>query len=442
MIYEQKTLPITKLVSNSGQIAGVPKNPRTIKDARFNALKKSIEDAPEMLQLRELIVVPFGDKFVTICGNMRLSAARDLGMKSMPCKILAEDTPAEKMREYAMKDNIAFGQDDIDLILAEWDSEELAEWGFELPEEEVQSSKGGSPYDTPKEEWESQVEKFIVPPFSVLDSRQGYWVERKHLWQNILGDDALGQSRENTLAAADSLVNNCTKGVSLFDPVLAEILCKWYSRAGDKIIDPFAGDTRKGEIFARCGRKFFGIELRQEQVDQNNKALKGKNLPVEYACDSGVNIAQYVQAKEANMLFSCPPYFDLEVYSDDERDASNAESYEDFLAIIEQAFTAAIKQLQPNSFGVVVIGDVRDKKGYYQPIAADIIRIFNKVGMGLYNEHIYVEQLGTAPLRVNNAFKNRKCVKTHQNVLVFHNGGGKIADKFPDINIETSIYNG
>ena len=137
MNYEQKTLPITKLVSNSGQLKDVPKNPRTIKDARFNALKKSIEDAPEMLSLRELIVVPFGDKFVTICGNMRLSAARDLGMKTMPCKVLAEDTPAEKMREYAMKDNIAFGQDDIDLILAEWDSEELAEWGFELPEEEV-----------------------------------------------------------------------------------------------------------------------------------------------------------------------------------------------------------------------------------------------------------------------------------------------------------------
>jgi hypothetical protein len=146
MEYEQKTLPITKLVSNSGQIAGVPKNPRTIKDARFNALKKSIEDAPEMLSLRELIVVPFGDKFVTICGNMRLSAARDLGMKSMPCKVLAEDTPAEKMREYAMKDNIAFGQDDIDLILAEWDSEELAEWGFELPEEEEQKGQPATDY--------------------------------------------------------------------------------------------------------------------------------------------------------------------------------------------------------------------------------------------------------------------------------------------------------
>lgn len=136
MNYELKNIPITKLVSNSGQIAGVPKNPRTIKDARFNALKKSIEDALEMLSLRECIVVPYGDKFVTICGNTRLSAARELGMKSMPCKILGEDTSAEKLREYARKDNIAFGEDDIDLTLAEWDSEELAEWGFEFEKEE------------------------------------------------------------------------------------------------------------------------------------------------------------------------------------------------------------------------------------------------------------------------------------------------------------------
>lgn len=135
--YELRILPISKLLNNSGQLKDVPKNPRTIKDARFRALKKSIEDAPEMLRLRELIVMPYGDKFVTLCGNMRLSAARDLGMKSMPCKILGEDTPAEKQREYARKDNIAFGEDDIDLTLAEWDSEELAEWGFELPEEEV-----------------------------------------------------------------------------------------------------------------------------------------------------------------------------------------------------------------------------------------------------------------------------------------------------------------
>lgn len=154
MNHEQRNIPITKLVSNSGQIAGVPKNPRTIKDARFRALKKSIEDAPEMLSLRECIVVPYGDKFVTICGNTRLSAARELGMKSMPCKVLAEDTPAEKLREYARKDNISFGEDDIDLTLEEWDKKELIEWGFEFKKEK----KSKTPKKT-KEETEEDVEK-------------------------------------------------------------------------------------------------------------------------------------------------------------------------------------------------------------------------------------------------------------------------------------------
>ncbi len=146
MNYEQKNIPTSKLVTNSGQLAGVPKNPRTIKDARFRALVKSIEDAPEMLSLRELIVVPYEGKFVVICGNMRLSAARELGMKDMPCKVLAEDTPAEKMREYARKDNISFGEDDIDLTLEEWDREELAEWGFELPEEDEQKEQTATDY--------------------------------------------------------------------------------------------------------------------------------------------------------------------------------------------------------------------------------------------------------------------------------------------------------
>jgi hypothetical protein len=79
MNYEQKTLPITKLVSNSGQIAGVPKNPRLIRDARFEALKRSITDTPEMLSIREVVVVPHKSKFVVICGNQRFKACKDLG---------------------------------------------------------------------------------------------------------------------------------------------------------------------------------------------------------------------------------------------------------------------------------------------------------------------------------------------------------------------------
>ena len=116
---------------NKGQIEGLPKNPRFIRDTRFEQLKKSIQDAPEMLGLRELIVMPHGKKYVVIGGNMRLHACLDLGYKEIPCKVLDKDTPAEKLREYAIKDNNGFGQDDWDALANEWDEEELKGWGME-----------------------------------------------------------------------------------------------------------------------------------------------------------------------------------------------------------------------------------------------------------------------------------------------------------------------
>jgi len=126
-------IDIKRLEVNKGQVEGLPKNPRFIRDDRFNALVKSIKDAPEMLKLRELIVVEHGKKFVVIGGNMRLRACKELGMETVPCKVLPADTPVAKLREYAIKDNNGFGEDDWDVLANEWDAEELQEWGMELP---------------------------------------------------------------------------------------------------------------------------------------------------------------------------------------------------------------------------------------------------------------------------------------------------------------------
>lgn len=126
-------IPIKALELNKGQIEGLPKNPRFIKDARYAALVKSIADSPEMLRIRELMVVPHGDKYVVIGGNMRLRACKELGFKEVPCKVLPPDTPVEKLREYAMKDNENYGQTDWDIIANEWDEDELEDWGIEIP---------------------------------------------------------------------------------------------------------------------------------------------------------------------------------------------------------------------------------------------------------------------------------------------------------------------
>lgn len=121
------------LEPNKGQLAGLPKNPRLIRDNRYKALKRSIEESPQMLELRELIVFPLdGGHYVIVCGNHRYKACAELGYKTLPCKVLSADTPMEMVLRYAAIDNVSFAQDDIDVIMNEWNVDELEDWGMEI----------------------------------------------------------------------------------------------------------------------------------------------------------------------------------------------------------------------------------------------------------------------------------------------------------------------
>jgi len=127
-----QTLDISLLELNSGQLEGLPKNPRWIKDERYEALKKSIEDAPELLEARTLLVYPLQNgHYVVIGGNMRLRACRELGFKELPCYVFKQDTPVEKLCEYTIKDNVAFGNIDWELIANEWDTGDVQDWGLD-----------------------------------------------------------------------------------------------------------------------------------------------------------------------------------------------------------------------------------------------------------------------------------------------------------------------
>lgn len=126
-------LPLSKLRTNNGQIEGLPKNPRVLRDEKYEKLKKSIEENPEMLGLRELLVYPMDDgTFVIIGGNMRYRAMLDLKYKEAPCKIIDAGTPVERLRAYTIKDNNNYGDWDFDMLANEWDLDELNSWGLDL----------------------------------------------------------------------------------------------------------------------------------------------------------------------------------------------------------------------------------------------------------------------------------------------------------------------
>jgi ParB-like chromosome segregation protein Spo0J len=132
-LIKSQNIALSKLETNKGQIDGLPKNPRLIKTEKFEKLKKSIEDNPEMLGMREVLVYPHGSKFVIIGGNMRFQACKDLGFTEVPCKVLDKDTTAEQLRAITIKDNVGFGENDWDLLANEWEAEELEEWGMDVP---------------------------------------------------------------------------------------------------------------------------------------------------------------------------------------------------------------------------------------------------------------------------------------------------------------------
>jgi uncharacterized ParB-like nuclease family protein len=124
---EVREIPLSQLSENTGQIPDVPKNPRKITKEKFDALVESIRESPEMKVLDEVLVYPYNGRYVVISGNHRVKAYRKLGWQNVLCKILPEDTPKVKLREYVMKENMHYAEND-DALLRGWDMKELANW--------------------------------------------------------------------------------------------------------------------------------------------------------------------------------------------------------------------------------------------------------------------------------------------------------------------------
>lgn len=126
-------LPMSAIEINNGQLKGLPKNPRLIKNAKYDKLKESITNYPEMLSWRSLLVYPLDNgKYIIVGGNMRYRAMKELGHKEAPVFIIPKETPIEKIKAYTILDNNGFGEWDWDLLANEWDADMLDDWGLDL----------------------------------------------------------------------------------------------------------------------------------------------------------------------------------------------------------------------------------------------------------------------------------------------------------------------
>lgn len=206
---EITTIKISLLEFNKGQLKGLPKNPRFFRDYRYNEMKTSIEESPEMLELRELIVYPLPEgKFLVVCGNLRLRACKELGYTELPCKILSPDTDVKKLREYATKDNVSFGENDMDVMENDWDKTELAHWGVEFapekPKDEFRERFDSISDDTaiyplvPK--YDEKHELFIIQSGNEVDSN---WLRERLGMQRMKSYKTGKISKSNVIDVKD-----------------------------------------------------------------------------------------------------------------------------------------------------------------------------------------------------------------------------------------------
>lgn len=317
----------------------------------------------------------------------------------------------------------------------------------------------------------SLTDRFVVPPFSVLDGRSGLWQERKEAWQGLGIRSELG--RDDKLLDMSSLTTeedkpcptcegsgttpgkitpckNChgtglkfgnRKAVhgstSIFDPVLCELAYRWYCPPGGTVLDPYAGGSVRGLVAALLQRDYIGVDLRPEQIAANEDQAMAiftdwpheKGTPVWLEGDSRV-LPRVIGGKPNtfDFVFTCPPYVDLEKYSNDPRDLSNLKGYAKFLDAYRDVVGHLAAYLKPDRFAAFVVGEVRQKDGSYYGLVPDTIRAFVDQGLSYYNEFILVTPLGTAPVRASAQFTaGRKTVKAHQNLLVFVKGDAKAA---------------
>lgn len=325
-------------------------------------------------------------------------------------------------------------------------------------------------------------ERFLVPPFSVLDARQGYWQERKRAWLSLgiqsevgrptnllkMSDTVLGRRKgagmpgnaqqslsqprspsgtdpsyfwkkaeaerqagrelsnaefEADWYAPDAYVG----GTSIFDPVLCEVAYRWWCPAGGRVLDPFAGGSVRGIVAASLELAYEGVDLRPEQCAANEAQLAAIKPAgsARWLCGDAL---EAMPDGPFDFVFSCPPYFDLEQYSDDPADLSNAPSYEAFLESYGAAIAGAAERLADDRFACFVVGDIRDGDGIYRGFVPDTIRLFGEAGCAFYNDAILVTAVGSLALRAARIFGGaRKLAKGHQNVLVFCKGDPKAA---------------
>lgn len=229
----------------------------------------------------------------------------------------------------------------------------------------------------------------------------------------IVGD--AGHSRELQGRKMNLLGSKYT--TSIFNPHLAQMILSAYCPSKAKIYDPFAGGGTRGFIAAAMGHTYTGVEIRREEVDRILGQQVDLNTYFDIICDDSQTYDAGVE--QFDFAYTCPPYYDLEVYSALDGDMSNVASYQEFLSMLRKSMEKTYIALKPDSLFVMVVGNFRDKRGELTHFNGDSARLGRDIGFILHDELIFWGAAGIAAQRAGQFVANRKSVRVHEYLLLF-----------------------
>lgn len=454
-------------IQSIDKLIGAPYNPRKdLKpgDKEYDKLKQSIEHFGYV----EPIIVNDRTGYV-VGGHQRLKVLQDLGYTevevvhvdldennekalNVALNKVSGDWDADKLEDLLRELNLA---EDFDVELTGFDMGEL-DTLFSGAIEDAANKHEQISKEERKKHAGGLLKKFGgFAPFSILDADSKAWLDRKKQWidmgiQSEVGRDAASINRQGDNLKKFGVKDKYIGYTSIFDPVICEIIYTWFCIKGGQIFDPFAGGSVRGVVASELGYSYTGIDLRLEQIEANrsnyeeissNPAYNLANNNVDYEvkdpnwiCDDSNNMDEHVNDNFADLIFTCPPYADLEIYSNDPRDLSN-KKYDEFISLYKNILSKSVNKLKDNRFFVIVVGEVRDKDGIYYNFVGDTTNILKDCGLKYYNEIILKTPTGSLRLTCGRNFNaGRKIGKRHQNILVFFKGDPKtIKINFGDV---------
>lgn len=437
-----------------------------------------------------------------IVGNHRLRAARQLGFEELPTfELDVDDATALRimLADNRSSDRASNDEGILAQLLQEIAAEQGDLAGTLYDGDDLDALLADIAAPGGEEARPSLADRFVVPPFSVLDQRAGYWQERRRRWLSTGIKSELGRaaspgggtgtwlhsdgSTENDYFGKRNrglLIENASgadpdyyskkreaervagrdlspdeferdhytplegggiggSGTSVFDPVLCEVAYRWFSPPDARVLDPFAGGSVRGIAAALLGRRYTGIDLSAEQVAANEAQaaaiIRAGDGSAAWLIGDALDVIPELDG-EFDLLFTCPPYYDLEVYSEDPRDLSTmpTEAFDEAYARI---LAAATGRLADDSFAVLVVSDVRDAAGAYRPLADRTTEIMAGLGLALHNRAVLVNVLGSLPVRAARIFSaTHKLGRTHQDVLVYLKGdAARAADRIGPVDV-------